>query len=362
MEKIFDLIVTSRIIFSLFIIALIILVTAMIFTFRLFRKGWKGYISMATFYLAVVALVLYLMKGDYGLVTSISSMKAVNGKICILDNKPYFITRRYVAGLPLFQNRILLIDPQNGKRICRVFAGYDVKWLKNSTSLLLFDSRGKFGVFDADTKKIARVIDPDYLIDKFSQFSCGVEEIEYIKDFVIVHLKDGHTAYYDPFTDVVVGKPDENHYKYEQWSCYGKKISFIKDGRENEIYCLKPAKAGEKIELLKTMANEKGKQLVSSCSFIDGSCNSIFPEDNIILVTSYENTDCERCMITALDLDLKTLWTIDYKTLAPKDFFSSKQLSISEMALFNGKLFFGISGMVYCVDKMTGKIEWKRRP
>lgn len=362
MENIFDYIVTSRIIFSLFIIAIIILATVMIFAFRLFKKGWKGYVSIAAIYLAAIVFAIYLIKGDYGLVTSISSLKELNGKICIIDSKPYFSPKKYYMNLPLNQNRLLLIDPQNGKCICRVFAGYDVLWLKNSASLLLFDSRGKFKVFDAEQKKIIRVIDSDYLMKKFPLFSCGVEKNEYIKDFIIVHLKDGHTAYYDPFADTIVDKPDDSFYKYEQWSCYGQKISFIKDGREREVYRLQPKKVGEKIEFLKTMVNEKGKQRISSCSFIDGNCNSIFPEDNIILVTSYETTDRERCRITALDLDLKTLWTLDYKTLSPKDFFSGKQVSVSESVIIKNRIFFGVNGMVFGVDKKTGKIEWKTRP
>ena len=361
MQTIFDTLATSKLIF---IITFLLLTIAIVFTivkFRLLRKGIIGISITALLSCILLFTTSLFWSGKHGYVHHITHLSINNNKLCFLDNKKRSTTP-YASLRNFDMYRLFVVDIENGKRLYRGYMGLNVKWLKDKDNLVLFSNSKTYDVFDIEKTEFVRKIDKQYLVNKFTQCSAGIESIDFIKDFMILKVKNGRNYYYEPFDDKIVEEPDSAHYLYKKFSCYYDKITYIENGRERDIYKFKPLKPGEKrTHLFQLFKGEHEPLICSEESFIEATCIGFFPENNLMVILSYETTDKVKYLITALDMNLKMVWKINHETLAASDFFSAKQPLVTDAVLVKNNIYFGIGGFVYCIDRVNGRIKWKQR-
>ncbi len=360
MEAIFNILATSKLIFIITLLVLTTAIVLIIFKYKLLKKGIIG-IGIVIVLSAILFFTssLYWSK-ENGYVHHITHLSVCKNKLIFFDNRKRSTARYSTLGM-LDLNRLYIVDMENGKRLYRGYLGIGMEWRKDKDNLMLLSNSKTYNVFDIDKTEIVRKIDKEYFIKNFIQCSAGIDNISYIKDFIIIKSKDGLIYYYEPFSDKIVAEPDPSHYLYKKYSCYYDKIIYIENGSEKEIFKFKSLIYGEKRTHLFRIDDAVEKKVYSDESFIEGSCIGFSPDNNLILILSYENTDKEKYIFTALNMNLITQWKINHETLAPDDFFSDKKPLVTDAVLNNNNIYIGIGGFVYCIETASGKIKWKQR-
>ncbi len=300
----------------------------------------------------------------YGYSNETPAMCVTGGTLCLLDKKENCDAD---GAMCTDEFRLHLVDPATGARVHREYVGSKVKLVASGDGLVLFERGGAFPVYDVARKKIARVIDADYLAKKYDGLRGGVAAISSYSGpnthesdaWLKIEAKDGSVFHLDAFTGTLVGhRPPA----VSGNGCYIDKSHTCLDlpgGRVN--LALQSSGRSYKIkELRMPAADGRTTAAPDGRTYLEGEFVTRLPGGSGVLIRSYETTDHENFILTAVGPDLGVKWALEQKKIGGYDWFSRKPRLQSAIAV-GGRIVFNSGGIIFCADAATGKILWKSR-
>ncbi len=287
---------------------------------------------------------------------SIAEFHVIGNKICMFTSVTNGIANKQTTSVNL-KNYIYIVDADNGKLLHQSFIGNNITYISNRDSLMLCKENNGYILYDIEKTSILKNYNIEYFEKQYNQNNIGVESIKNQKDILVVVMKDGKSFYFCPFLEKIISKPDPNYFKYISYSFHINAIEYTENGRSKDLYKFKRIDNNDlKSFLYKVNYNNAENTLISNVGFIEGVCIGYFPEDNLIFMKSFENTDRQKIIITALDMELKKKWELLQNQIEREQ--NTQYEIILDCEKFKTSYFFVFNNSLVKINN-EGKVLWK---
>ena len=285
---------------------------------------------------------------------SIAGFEIIGNKVCLISN-----SKKIYQNSTYYRCNIYIIDAENGSLLHNSFLGENITLVSHRDALVLFKEKSGFILFDIEKASIVKKYDIAYFEKFYNQNNIGINSIDIQKDILVVVMKDGTSFNFCPFLEKIIPKPDADYFRYINYTFHINAIEYTENGRSKELYKFKRIDNNDlKRFLYKVNYNNEENTLVSNVGFIEGECIGYFPEDNLIFMKSFENTDRQKIIITALDMDLKKKWEIVQNQIEIEQ--NTQYEIISECKKYKTYYFFAFNNTLVKINE-EGKVLWKNK-
>jgi len=328
-----------------------------IFLFVFFKSSKsKSIFTVHRILIGIVLILLFFLLigncGRYGYVKTIKKITQSDGVIAVLDE-------REVNEDNVF--RIQAIDAKNGKRLSRYYLGeYCELYLQREYNVFI-KKRNSFYLMDILNGKIVRSFEPKEIAKKYPLITYGVESVLYDANseeknrLLEIRAKDGKIYYIEPFSGTLYNIKHSfgNNKSIFVYYDYIKKKDKNKS-YEDIIFSLENKPETHKVKIFRPYDK---KINIGFPEFIEPIFLQVYPQEERIVILSYETTDKKDFIVSGYDFNCDFVWNIKQKDEILKD-KRLKNTSFNTSAIQDQNLIFNSSGILYSVNVITGVVNW----
>ncbi|HWY36826.1 MAG TPA: hypothetical protein VNX68_19425 [Nitrosopumilaceae archaeon] len=271
------------------------------------------------------------------------------------------------GGNSIIHYRIHVLNPETGEENIRFYAGTNAKLLDEQNNILLYkNDRDNFHLFDLTKNSPAQSYTKESLSAQFPELSSGIDKIQYENDdqpysgsILSITSKTGKNYFFNPFSSkltdsVSIQKKDQLN------SDPPDKYEIKLRNSENKVIEINLVNSPNSSVLwrLEAINNEQKQKDNESKEFINACFIAAYPDLGIILIKSFETTDENNFLITAISPDMKKLWQISQKQMEESDYDSKHKNTAS--ITFKSNLILNAYHFYFSLNAQTGKVNWKK--
>ncbi len=348
--------------FVVLIISSIIAYGTNFFKNKIFNWIYKAIFIVLPFSPVILGIFIPI---NYGFSYEIPVMKIIDDKLCLLDKKEVGDDSGDWE-----EYRLHILNATTGEKLSRQFYKdiYDIG-ISHGDTLLLY-SFWDFKLVDINSNKLIREINKEYLKNRFSELSLGIENWNYSRNkgeashelTISITTKTAKTYYYEPFSDKLLTSELRQNLQPLSYG-FSNDAVFWRDikNKQERIVSLEYSKESNKIKHLKfesvAIANYSE---ISKAEFLEAEILEVFPDQKLFIMVSYETTDKLNFVLDAIGFDGNRKWNIKQSELGLTDKYT-KEPQLNTAIQYHENLIFNCGGFIVSLNANSGKINWKQR-
>jgi hypothetical protein len=254
--------------------------------------------------------------------------------------------------------RLYAVDVDSGERLYRAYLGDDAELIAMSDGKLVYRITQDYVVMDAKTLGISRTYRRDALPSEYPQLMPGVSGASYRVPFLELDSKNGRRYYLEPASGrLFSARPERGEGPPAGYSVERHEVIHVDPftGKRDRVLWFEAAEQG-RMERIAAAGQVKAPP---SMELIAPKFLEMYPGEHILLVLSYETTDQDSFILSAVDCARgSVLWRLKQSDIDDGDHVENHAaLTIS---IRQGQDYiFNSGGLLLRVNAKSGNILWK---